>query len=296
MLNMACAASNTHPLTLLQPGKRPRVRVYASMNASLNNQYQQPPTCIYIICRGTQYAALCKNTLNQPPRFRHGNLHPTHITEHSLSGRPLSFCFFSDISPRGSLLLLLWWSFFPFLLFLRVSVVSFCSLAGLLGSGGVGSWLSTELTIMIGSSVAPASVMASLSLLPRPVNLDRVSDNRPSPLWLVGRLFVPPSHVRDPRREADKKPVLDSSAGVGGSVRPRDMLSNSSIATLLRRLLDMLVRPTGPSEATDSGCMPAGFTLSHSPPLSTSVTPASGDETRVSLDVRDDNATVCASA
>jgi hypothetical protein len=131
----------------------------------------------------------------------------SHMTTHSRSGRLLCLPF-SRTSP-GSLLLLLNLSFFSFLLLLRVRPVSFFSFTGLRIADSF-SVLGTFWTIMIGSSAGAVSVMVSLSLLPRPVSLDRVSDSLFSPLGLLGRLLFDPK-IREPRRDADRKPPFDSS-------------------------------------------------------------------------------------
>jgi hypothetical protein len=177
------------------------------------------------------------------------------MTVHSRSGRFLSFDFclpFSSFS-LGSRLLLLKRSFISFLLLLCVTGTSLISFIGP-AAGWLFSLLCGSLIVMTGSSGVPGTVAASLSLLLRPVNLDKVIDSRFSPLWLVGRLLLPGSHVREPRRETERKSLL-SSSGVGGSVRPRDWRpSSSSNVILLRRLLEKLMRPVASSEVTDPGC------------------------------------------
>ena len=175
---------------------------------------------------------------------------------HSRSGLLLSFDFclpLSSFSP-GSLLLLLKRSFISFLFLLCATGPSLFSFTGPV-VGSLISILCGSLIVMTGSSGVPGTVATSLSLLLRPVSLDKVRDSRFSPLWLVGRLLLPDSHVREPRRETERKSLF-SSSGVGGSVRPREAAwrpSSSSNVRLLRRLLEKLIRPTGPSEVTDPG-------------------------------------------
>jgi hypothetical protein len=141
---------------------------------------------------------------NEPHHVQKPGAH--YITMHSRSGWFLSLCLpFSKAAP-GSLLLLLFLSFFSFLLLLREIPKSFFSLTGE-GPGWPFSALFTLSTTMTGSSVLGGSVVTNLSLLPRPVSLDNVRDNRVSPLGLPERLLLPPN-IREPRRDAVRKLVF----------------------------------------------------------------------------------------
>lgn len=78
------------------PGKR-----LAKSNNSLRDACPQTT-------EDCNYAVQRKKWMQRPSQSNSTAPQSPHMTEHSLSGRFLSFCFFSDCSPVRSLLLLLW--------------------------------------------------------------------------------------------------------------------------------------------------------------------------------------------